>query len=133
MVCAGKAVPRGNERCMWCQSFDHGAVLSRYIELHLRVLAKERRLRRSRHPAPTRFRDADRFEKFSGSFDKHMANEQNPHHYVFLLLHLALQDPSVDLSNVSWPLVSPLPPFPQCSMPHLPILACDFRSPQVGA
>jgi hypothetical protein len=59
---------------------------------------------------------AEIFEKNSGSFDKHMANEQNPHHYVFLLLHLALQDPSVDLSNVSWPLFATLPPSP--SMPY---------------
>ena len=39
-------------------------------------------------------------EQFSpGSFDKHMTSDQNPHHYIFLLLHLELQDPAVDLHN----------------------------------
>jgi hypothetical protein len=31
-----------------------------------------------------------------GSFQKHVEGEQNPHHYVFLMLHLELQDPNVD-------------------------------------
>jgi hypothetical protein len=36
-------------------------------------------------------------EQFSpGSFDKHVETQQNPHHYIFLLLNLELQDETVD-------------------------------------
>ncbi len=31
-----------------------------------------------------------------GNFQQHVEGEQNPHHYVFLMLHLELQDPNVD-------------------------------------
>jgi len=36
-------------------------------------------------------------EQFApGSFDKHVQTQQNPYHYICLLLHLELQDPSMD-------------------------------------